>query len=42
MLDSNYRMPIKLPKNRIFDMKTSRFYHIVRNIIMGVILALRY
>ena len=42
MLDSIYRMTLKLLKNRIqFGVKTSRFCHILRNVIMDVI-TLRY
>ena len=35
MLDSIYHMTLKLTKNHIFGMKTSRFYHLIRNVIMG-------
>ena len=38
MLDSIYHMTLKFIKNRIFGMKTSRFYHILRNVIEDVII----
>ena len=38
MLDSIYHMTLKLLKNRIFDVKTSRFCHLLRNVIMDVIM----
>ena len=37
MLDSIYHMTLKLLKNHIFGVKTSRFCHILRNVIMDVI-----
>ena len=37
MLDSVYHMTLKLHKNHIFCVKTSRFCHILRNVIMDVI-----
>ena len=38
MLDSIYRMTLKLiKKNRIFLRKTSKFCHLIRNVIMNVI-----
>ena len=37
MLDSIYRMPLKLLKNHIFGVKTSRFCYLLCNIIMDVI-----
>ena len=37
MLDSIYHMTLKLIKNRIFGVKTSRFCHHLRNVIMDVI-----
>ena len=37
MLDSIYHMTLKLIKNRIFGVKTSRFCHLLRNVIMNVI-----
>ena len=37
MLDSIYHMTINLLKNHIFGVKTSRFCHLLRNIIMDVI-----
>ena len=36
-LDSIYHMTFKLLQNRIFGMKTSRFCHLLRNVIMDVI-----
>ena len=41
MLDSFYHMISKLPKNHIFDVRTSIFCHLKRNIIIDVI-TLRY
>ena len=41
MLDSIYHMTLKLIKNHIFGMKTSRFCQLLCNIIIGVI-TLRY
>ena len=41
MLDSIYHMPLKVLKTRIFDVKTSIFYHLLHNVIMDVI-TLRY
>ena len=32
MLDSIYHMTLKLLKNHIFGMKTSRFCHLLRNV----------
>ena len=37
MLDSIYHITLKLLKNHILGMKTSRFCHLLRNIIMDVI-----
>ena len=37
MLDSVYHRTLKLLANRIFGVKTSRFYHLLRNAIMNVI-----
>ena len=37
MLDSIYHMTLKLLKNRVFGVKTSRICHLLRNIIMDVI-----
>ena len=37
MFDSVYHMALKLLKNRIFGVKTSRFCHILHNVIMDVI-----
>ena len=37
MLDSIYHIKLKLLKNHIFGMKTSRFCHFLRKIIMDVI-----
>ena len=34
MLDSIYHMTLKLLQNRIFGIKTSRFCHLLRNVIM--------
>ena len=34
MLHSIYRMPIRLLQNRIYNVKTSRFCHILRNVTM--------
>ena len=36
MLDSIYHKTLKLIKNHIFDVKTSRFCHLLLNIIMDV------
>ena len=33
MLDSIYQMTLKLLKNHIFGVKTSRFCHLLRNVI---------
>ena len=41
MLDSIYHMTLKLNKNHIYGVKTSRFCHLLRNLIMDVIM-LRY
>ena len=38
MLDSIYHMTLKLIKNHIFDVKTSRFYHLLHQVIMDVIM----
>ena len=37
LLDSFYHMSLKLIKNPIFGVKTSRFCHLLRNLIMDVI-----
>ena len=37
MLDYIYHMTLKLLKNRIFGVKTSRFCHLLRNVIIDVI-----
>ena len=37
MLDSIYHMTLKLLKNHIFGIKTSRFCHLLGNVIMDVI-----
>ena len=37
MLDSIFHMTLKLLKNHIFGMKTSRFCHLLRNVIMEII-----
>ena len=37
MLDSIYHMTLKLLKNHIFGVKTSRFCHLLRNVIMDAI-----
>ena len=37
MLDSIYHMTLKLLKNHILGVKTSRFCHLLRNVIMDVI-----
>ena len=37
MLDSIYHMTLKLIKNRIFGVKTSRFCHLLCNVIMNAI-----
>ena len=37
MSDSIYHMTLKLLKNNIFDLKTSRFCHHLLNVIMDVI-----
>ena len=37
MLDCIYHMTLKLIKNRIFGVKTSRFCHILRSVLMDVI-----
>ena len=37
MLDYIYHMTLKLLKNRIFGVKTSRFGHLLCNFIMDVI-----
>ena len=37
MLDSIYHMTLKLLKNHIFGVKTSRFCHLLQNILMDVI-----
>ena len=38
MLDSIYHMKLKLIKNHIFGMKTSRFCHLLRNFILDIIM----
>ena len=38
MLDSIYHMTFKLLKNHFFGMTTSRFCHLLRNVIMDVIM----
>ena len=38
MLDFIYHMTLKLIKNRIFGVKTSRFCHLLRNAIIDVIM----
>ena len=38
MLDYIYHMTLKLLKNRIFGVKTSKFFSILRNVIMDVIM----
>ena len=38
MLDSIYRMTLRLLKNHIFGVKTSRFRHCLSNVIMDVIM----
>ena len=38
MLDSIYHMTLKFIKNHIFGVKTSRFCHLLRNVIMDVIM----
>ena len=35
MLDSIHHMTFKILKNRIFGVKMSRFYHLLRNVIMN-------
>ena len=37
MLDSFYHMALKFVKNCIFGVKTSIFYHCLRNVIMDVL-----
>ena len=37
MLDSVYHMTLKLLKNCIFGVKTSRFCHLLRVVIMNVV-----
>ena len=37
MLDSIYHMTLKLIKNHIFGVKTSRYCHLLRNVIMDII-----
>ena len=37
MLNSIYHMALNLLKNRIFDLKTSIFFHLLRNVVMDVI-----
>ena len=37
MLDSIYHMTLKLTKNHILGVKTSRFSHLLRNVIMDFI-----
>ena len=41
IMDFIYRLTLKLLKNRILDAKTSRFFHLLRNVIMDVI-TIRY
>ena len=36
MIDSIYHMTLKLIKNLIFGVKTSRFFYFLRNVIMEV------
>ena len=36
MLDSIYQMTFKLIKNRIFGVKTSRFCHLLRNVMVVI------
>ena len=38
MLDSIYHITLKLIKNRIFGVKTSRFCHLLCNVIMDIIM----
>ena len=38
LLDSIYHMTLKLIKNHILCLKMSRFYHLIRNVIMSVIM----
>ena len=38
MLDSIYHMTLKLVKNHISSMKTSRFCHLLQKVIMDVIM----
>ena len=38
MLDFIYHMTLKLIKNLVFGVKTSRFCHLLRNVIMDVIM----
>ena len=38
MVDSIYHMTLKLLKNHIFDLKTSRFCHLLCSVIMVVIM----
>ena len=42
MLDSFYHMTLKLLKNRIFGVKTSRFCRILRNVIKDFITLRHY
>ena len=37
MLDSIYHITLELIKNRIFGVKTTKFCHILRNVIMDLI-----
>ena len=37
MLDSIYHMTLKLIKNHVFGVKTSKFFHLLRYVIMEVI-----
>ena len=37
MLDSIYHMTLKFLKNHIFEVKTSIFFHLLRNVKMDVI-----
>ena len=38
MLDSIYHRTLKLLKNHIFGVKMSRFYHLLSNVIMNIIM----
>ena len=41
MLDSIYHMTLKLIKNHFFGLKMSRFWNLLRNVIMDVIMFLK-